>query len=238
MPSRELLYSQRIAPILPAIGENDMVHLRVELQEDTEEEDQEGMDFEKYSGDSIFKLPEAYMAALKATYRTNQDALVAGLEGRHRRGAPSAYQRRVCPLNETIFEHVEGDEYEYQKQRLTLEASIELKDKVMDGVGKADYLIQYKDRMVVVTVAKHCDIIRAKHQNFAVMEAARILNEKKIHYQTIKGICTDLQTWVFVSRQKGAICTDQTSLVVDNGIEVPMNFESIVNKVYGMLVRL
>ncbi|KAG1711661.1 hypothetical protein DVH05_008908 [Phytophthora capsici] len=93
--------------------------------------------------------------------------------------------------------------------------------------------------MVVVTEAKRCDMTQAKHQNFAVMEAARIQNKHiDIPYRTIKGICTDFQNWVFVSRGRQAICTDATSMTLTNGMERPENFLGIVKKVYGMFTRL
>ncbi|KAG1685754.1 hypothetical protein DVH05_007748 [Phytophthora capsici] len=131
------------------------------------------------------------------------------------------------------------DECLYTERRLELHKEVELKESGMLGVGKADYVIQRNDRMVVVTEAKRCDMTQTKHQNFAVMKADRILNKHvDTPYRTIKGICTDFQNRVFVSRERQAICTDATSITLTNGMELPENFLRIVKKVYGMFTRL
>lgn len=188
------------------------------------------------------ELPEHYMRQLKEAYRIKMRSWVMwsdAIEEERRAFINAVLEHCIAPINDQLWDRVKDDEDLYHKQRLELHASVDLKAKGMDGVGKADYVIQRGDRMVVVIEAKRCDITKAKHQNFAVMEASRVINKSKnTSYRTIKGICTDFHSWVFVSREKRSICTDSTSMVLTNGIEVPQNFDNIVNKVYGMLVRL
>jgi len=186
-------------------------------------------------------LPEQYLDAIKAEYRKN--VLVWsrpwGLNEQGRRSfIDSVLTNCIAPINEKLLAKAKDDD-EYRKQRLELSAEVELKRDGMTAIGKADYVIQRGDRMVVVIEAKRCDMTQAKHQNFAVMETARVLNKRKNkYYRAIKGICTDFQNWTFVSRERRSICMDDTSMIVTKGLELPFNLANIVNKVYGMLTRL
>ncbi|GMF46140.1 unnamed protein product [Phytophthora fragariaefolia] len=114
----------------------------------------------------------------------------------------------------------------------------EIKAKGITGVGKADYVVKRGDKLVVVIEAKRTDVTQAKHQNLAAMEAVRCTNKAgKPVYSTIKGICTDFQTWVFLSRESGSICSDRVCVLPgnDSDFSVPGNLHTVVRKVYGML---
>ncbi|KAG6957515.1 hypothetical protein JG688_00010936 [Phytophthora aleatoria] len=253
LPGREMrhVYLQTINAMLPDIGDEDMIHLRVEIAEEEPDSDtddgnvntvseaiarfnsafadmaemSEPSKYDKNTATSIFEykyvgtyteepaqLPKQYVEAIKFEYRKNVMSWKLPWD--------LADTERLCLSN-------------LSKQWIELHKDVKLENCGLREVGKASYVILRGDRMVVVTEAKRCDMTGAKHENFAVMEAPR--NEQ---YGTLKGICTDFQNWVFVSREKDNICSDSTSMILTNGFKLPENLLTIANKVYGMLVRL
>ncbi|KAG2847065.1 hypothetical protein PC113_g17853 [Phytophthora cactorum] len=243
------MYLQTTDAMLPDIGDEDMIHLRVEIAEEEPDSDtddgnvstvseaivrfnsafadmaemSEPSKYDKNTATSIFEykyvgtytevpaqLPKQYVEAIKFEYRKN-------------------VMSWKLPWDLADTERLYGQDL--SKQWIELHKDVKLENCGLREVGKASYVILRGDRMVVVTEAKRCDM--TKHENFAVMEAPR--NEQ---YETLKGICTDFQNWVFVSREKDNICSDSTSMILTNGFKLPENLLTIANKVYGMLVRL
>ncbi|OWY94572.1 hypothetical protein PHMEG_00035656 [Phytophthora megakarya] len=187
------------------------------------------------------KLPVQYVSDIKRDYAKNIKA----------RGVPwdlSEHDRHVFIESVLVTcinaaqDQIDGeftDPEERKQNSLTIRSEYEIKDAALAGVGKADWVIKKGNRMVVVIEAMRCDVTYAKYQNIAAMETARCVNKMiRNSWQSIKGICTDFQSWVFVSRDNKSVCMDDTSVVISNTPELPYNLLNIANKVYGMLVHL
>ncbi|KAG3029465.1 hypothetical protein PC120_g4295 [Phytophthora cactorum] len=229
------MYLQTTDAMLPDIGDEDMIHLRVEIAEEEPDSDTDDGNVSTVS-EAIVRFNSAFadMAEMSEPSKYDKNTATSIFEYKY----VGTYTEVPAQLPK---QYVEAIKFEYRKNvmswKLPWDLWIELhKDVKLDNcglreVGKASYVILRGDRMVVVTEAKRCDM--TKHENFAVMEAPR--NEQ---YETLKGICTDFQNWVFVSREKDNICSDSTSMILTNGFKLPENLLTIANKVYGMLVRL
>ncbi|KAG3103484.1 hypothetical protein PI125_g13849, partial [Phytophthora idaei] len=229
LPGREMrhVYLQTINAMLPDIGDEDMIHLRVENAEEEPDSDIDDGNVNTVS-EAIARFNSAFadMAEMSEPSKYDKNTATSIFEYKY----VGTYTEEPAQLPK---QYVEAIKFEYRKNWIELHKDVKLENCGLREVGKASYVILRGDRMVVVTEAKRCDMTGAKHENFAVMEAPR--NEQ---YGTLKGICTDFQNWVFVSREKDNICSDSTSMILTNGFKLPENLLTIANKVYGMLVRL
>ncbi|KAG6951742.1 hypothetical protein JG687_00013430 [Phytophthora cactorum] len=230
------MYLQTTDAMLPDIGDEDMIHLRVEIAEEEPDSDTDDGNVSTVS-EAIVRFNSAFadMAVMSEPSKYDKNTATSIFEYKY----VGTYTEVPAQLPK---QYVEAIKFEYRKnvmswklpwdlQWIELHKDVKLENCGLREVGKASYVILRGDRMVVVTEAKRCDM--TKHENFAVMEAPR--NEQ---YETLKGICTDFQNWVFVSREKDNICSDSTSMILTNGFKLPENLLTIANKVYGMLVRL
>lgn len=174
------------------------------------------------------ELPTQYADAMVGEYERRVEAC----------GEPwlqSESQRRIF-INSVLVNCVAAANKE-STEKLSLTTERELREDDIDGTGKADYIISKGDRMVVVIEAKKCDIGQGQEQNFAAMEAARIINRKTdATWHSIQGICTDFQNWVFIRRDSGILQTDHESTRVTT--EFSEDMKRIAAKVYGMLLEL
>ncbi|KAG2770788.1 hypothetical protein PC129_g8609 [Phytophthora cactorum] len=219
------MYLQTTDAMLPDIGDEDMIHLRVEIAEEEPDSDTDDGNVSTVS-EAIVRFNSAFadMAEMSEPSKYDKNTATSIFEYKY----VGTYTEVPAQLPK---QYVEAIKFEYRKNWIELHKDVKLENCGLREVGKASYVILRGDRMVVVTEAKRCDM--TKHENFAVMEAPR--NEQ---YETLKGICTDFQNWVFVSREKDNICSDSTSMILTNGFKLPENLLTIANKVYGMLVRL
>lgn len=173
-------------------------------------------------------LPKKYLDHLKAEFDNRIEAL----------GEPwtaSESQRRVF-INSVLITCVIATNAR-STEKLSIRTEMELSHSEINATGKADYVISKGDHMVVVIEAKKCDIGQGQEQNFAAMEAARLINRKKnSSWRSIQGICTDFQNWVFIKRNSGELALDHDSTAISSTFTSDML--RIASKVYGMLIEL
>lgn len=174
------------------------------------------------------EMPASYMDHLKREFEFRISTL----------GEPwtsSESQRRIF-INSVLIACVAAANAQ-SAEALSIDTEVELIHNDVDGTGKADYVISKGDHMVIVIEAKKCDIGQGQTQNFAAMEAARIINGKNnSSWHSIQGICTDFQNWVFIRRNESELSLDHDSTKISSTFTDDML--RIASKVYGMLLDL
>lgn len=272
----EMRYVSHLRAVIGELGDEDIVHLRVEVtkqESNTAEETQSDgdhssledrvgnynmamskkrkqasqkvrfTDCDEATTEAMYKnvkraryvqkqcaLPDEYVESLRVEYRRRVIAC----------GEPwlqSESQRRLF-INSMLVTCVAAA-IEVNKQQLSLTTEKIIKPDCIDGGGIADYVISKGDRMVVIIEAKKCDMEKAQHQNFAAMEAARVLNSSvNSGWRSIDGICTDFQNWIFIQRKPKELLTDHDATLPAVGCSFPEDMLRIASKVYGMLLEL
>lgn len=104
-----------------------------------------------------------------------------------------------------------SDPKKLKDNKLLLRAECPINDVNLAAI--AHWVIKKGERIVIVTEAKRCGVTQTQYQNIAAMEAARcVYKMANDSWSSIKGICTDLQSWVFVSQHNKSVCLDATSV--------------------------
>jgi hypothetical protein len=95
--------------------------------------------------------------------------------------------------------------------------------------------------MMVIIEAKKCDIEKGKHQTLALMEALRYINKKANRkWSSIKAICTDFQSWLFIERGATTLRTSNMGVGYNSKKEndFPEDIVPICEMQYAMLLDL